>query len=81
MKEEDKKGTLQIKRWNIKKLDEVNNELLIVLDKENIMKLISGLVPLVEKNDTFYLGFTLNEFGLHFEHTDKGHKHEEPLKN
>jgi len=70
MKPEDKKGELQIKRWDIKKINELNSEIIVTLDKENVTKLLYGLIGLTKENDTFYLGFRLTDFGLHFQHRE-----------
>lgn len=67
MDEKYKKGELEIKKWEVveKGLDAT---LTITLDKENTQKLLTGLIGLLKDNDTFYVGFNLNEFGVHFEH-------------
>lgn len=81
MDEKHKKGELEIKRWEIKKVNELNSQVIITLDKENVTKLLYGLIGLTKDNDTFYIGFNLNDFGVHFVHRDSKPVKEEAGKN
>lgn len=76
MEEKHKKGEIQIVGWKIDKINAADSKVVITLDKENIQKLIYGMIGLVKNNDTFYLGFNLSDFGVHFEHRVVGIKNE-----
>lgn len=67
MKAKDVKGEVQIIKWEIDKMNELDSRVIITMDKENVSKLLYGLIGLTKGNDTFFIGFNLSNFGAFFE--------------